>query len=123
MVWIKRVLLVLVIICLGTLIDYYVHGLDPRFSVPSVYFPHKIFYGTLWGLVGYIVFQKKIKTPFLAAFIISAVPAVLLQVMYFIQMHLLLWVTVLFMVLHFLMFLLPGYCLCRRYKKIFLSIR
>jgi|SRR3989344_4393803 len=119
MTWLKRILLILLIISLGTVIDYLVHQMDPRFSVPPEYFPHKIFYGVLWGFVGYVVFKKFPRTPFQVAFTISAVPAVLLQVMYFIQQHMLPWVAILFMFLHFLMFLLPGYYICRRYKHIF----
>ena len=121
MVWIKRIGLILLIICLGTVIDYFTHQASPYFSVPATYFSHKIFYGTLWGLVGYIIFRRLIKTHFWLAFTISAGPSVLLQVMYFIQRHLLPWVTILFLFLHFLMFLLPGYFICKRYKSIFLD--
>src|SRR5262245_50223369 len=97
MTWIKRILLILLIICLGTVIYYAVHQTSPYFSVPSTYFPHKILYGTLWGFVGYLVFKRFIKTPFWTAFTIAAVPAVLLQTMYFIQGHQLTWVVVLFL--------------------------
>lgn len=121
MIWIKRIGLILLIICLGTVIDYVVHQTDPRFSVPSTYFPHKIFYGTLWAFVGYLVFKKYLRSPFQLAFIMSAVPAVLLQVMYFIQGHLLVWVTILFLFLHFFMFLLPGFYVCKKYKNIFMD--
>ncbi len=121
MVWLKRIGLVLLIISLGTIIDYFVHQIDPRFSVPSTYFPHKVFYGILWALVGYLVFRKKIKTHFWLAFTIAAVPSVLLQTMYFIQKHQLPWVVLLFLVLHFLMFFLPGFYICRRFKNIFID--
>ena len=120
MMWFKRIGLILLIICLGTIIDYVVHQMDPRFSVPPEYFPHKIFYGTLWALVGYVVLKKYLPTPFELAFAMSAVPAVMLQVMYFIQQHLLTWVTVLFLFLHFLMFLLPGFYICKRLKDVFI---
>src|SRR5882724_13249881 len=113
MIWLKRIGLILIIICLGTIIDYVVHHLSPLFSVPATYFPHKIFYGTLWGAVGYAVFKKYLHTPFWVAFTISATPAIILQAMYIYQMHLLLWVSFLFMGLHFLMFLLPGYFICK----------
>ena len=119
MIWTKRIALILLIICLGTVIDYFVHQMDPRFSVPSSYFPHKIFYGTLWGFAGYMVFKKYLKTTLWTAVVISATPAVLLQIMYLIQMHLLAWVSVLFMFLHFLMFLLPGYFIVKKYRSIF----
>ena len=119
-IWLKRIGLILLVICLGTIIDFAVHHLSPYFSVPAVYFPHKIFYGTIWATVGYLVFKKKIKTDFWLAFVISATPAVLLQTMYFIQGHQAIWVVFLFLVLHFFMFLLPAYFICKKYKHIFL---
>jgi|SRR3989344_718666 len=121
MIWIKRVGLILLIICMGTAIDYAVHQTDARFSVPFVYFPHKIFYGVLWSFLGYLVFRKKIQTHFSLAMVISASPAIILQAMYFIQHHLLVWVTVFFLLLHFLMFLLPAYFICKKYMGLFVS--
>ena len=119
MKWVKIIALILLIISLGTVIDYIVHQMDPRFSVPNSYFPHKIFYGTLWAFAGYVVFRKSITTPLRAALIISATPAVLLQTMYFIQGHQLVWVVFFFLVLHFLMFLLPAYVICKKFKNVF----
>lgn len=121
MIWIKRIALILLIISLGTVIDYLVHQLDPRFSVPFVYFPHKIFYGTLWAFAGYLVFRKFIATHFALATVISATPAVTLQIMYYIQHHLLVWVVFFFLLLHFLMFLLPAYFIVKKYKDLFLN--
>lgn len=125
--WFKKTDLVLVLalilfaISLGTILDYLAHLLDPRFSVPDSYFPHKIFYGTLWGFVGYLVFKKFLTTPFRIAFAVSAVPAVLLQVMYYIQGHLLTWVVFLFLALHFLMFFFPMLYLAKKYRKVFVG--
>ena len=106
------------IICIGTAIDFMVHQMSPYFSVPNSYFPHKIFYGTLWAFIGYLIFRKKIKTSFWLAFTIAAVPATLLQTMYFIQGHQLPSVVLLFLFLHFLMFFLPGYYMCKKYHTI-----
>jgi len=125
--WLKKlpnelqVSLILLIISLGTIIDYLVHTLDDRFSVAPEYFPHKIFYGVLWGTIGYMIFKKYLHTPFSVAFTISATPAVILQAMYIYKGHLLLWVSFLFMVLHFLMFLLPGYFILKKYRHLFLD--
>src|SRR3989338_7855732 len=121
MIWLKRIGLVLIIISLGTVIDYIVHQMDARFSVPFEYFPHKIFYGALWVFVGYLVLRKFITTHFALATVISATPAVILQAMYFIQHHLLGWVTVFFLLGHFLMFILPAYFICKKYKSVFLD--
>ncbi len=119
--WLKALGLILLIICLGTIIDYIVHQLDPRFSVPASYFPHKIFYGTLWAFVGYAVFKKYLRTPLQAALVISATPAVLLQTMYFIQGHQLVWVVFFFLALHFLMFLLPGFYITKKFSGVFIG--
>ncbi len=121
MVWLKRIALIVLIICLGTIIDYFVHQMDPRFSVPATYFPHKIFYGSLWAFVGYFVFKKYLTTPLLLAFTMAAVPAILLQTMYYIQKHQLGWVVLFFLLLHFLMFIIPGFFVCRRFKDIFID--
>ncbi len=123
--WLKRTDLILVLalillaISLGTIIDFLTHTLDPRFSVPDSYFPHKIFYGTLWSLAGYLIFRRYLTTPLRTALVISAVPAVLLQTMYYIQGHLLTWVVILFLVLHFLMFFIFAFYFCKRYWKVF----
>ena len=119
MIWIKRIGLILIIISLGTVIDYFVHETDSRFFVAFVYFPHKIFYGTLWAFVGYLVFRKYTATHFGLAIVISATPAVILQAMYFIQNHLLVWVALLFLFLHFLMFIVPAYFICKKYQGVF----
>lgn len=125
--WLKKTDLVLVLalillaISLGTILDFWAHELDIRFSVADSYFTHKIFYGTLWGFVGYLVFRKYLTTPFRIAFAISAVPAALLQIMYYIQGHLLTWVVILFLILHFFMFFLPALYLAKRYRWVFVG--
>ena len=111
--WLGRIGLIFLIISLGTVIDYFAHQTSPFFSVPFIYFPHKIFYGTLWAFIGYLVFKRYIKQSFWLAFTISIVPATALQIMYFIQMHLTLWVVILFLVGHFFMFLIPGFLICK----------
>ena len=119
MIWLKRTGLILLIIGLGTIIDYIVHHLDPRFSVPDAYFSHKIFYGTLWAFAGFLFFRKYLKTPLQRAIVISATPAALLQTMYLFQGHQLVWVVFLFLILHFFMFLLPAWYICRKFDGVF----
>ncbi len=121
MIWVKRLGFILLIICLGTIVDYVVHQMNPYFSVPLDYFSHKIFYGTIWGFVGYLVFRKYLKTSLAVAFTIAATPAVLLQTMYLIQEHQLPWVVFLFLFLHFFMFFLPAYFICKKYTILFID--
>lgn len=122
MIWLKRIWLILLIIFLGTVIDFIVHHTSVYFSEPSSYFTHKIAFGILWSFVTYVVFKKFIKTPFQLAFYMSAVTSILLQSYYFILEHDPLWMTVFFMFVHFLAFLLPGYYICKKYRSIFLGL-
>jgi len=115
----KIILIIFVAIFLGTIIDYIVHQTDPRFSVAFWYFPHKIFYGTLWATVAFFVARKFTKKWLELAFICSFAPALILQTMYFTQMHLALNVVLLFLVLHFFMFLAPMIPLFKKYQNLF----
>ena len=115
----KIILIIFIAIFLGTVIDYIVHQTDPSFSVPFSYFPHKIFYGTLWAAVAFFVARLFTKKWLELAFISAFVPAVALQTIYFIQMHLALDVVLLFLVLHFFMFLAPMIFLFKKYRNLF----
>ena len=120
MIWLKRIGLILIIIFLGTIIDYFIHQLSEYFIVPFSYFTHKIVFGTLWSFVAYLIFRKFIHSPFALASAMSAVTSVLLQTFYFIYEHEMTWVTTLFIFIHFLCFLIPGYFISKKYKYIFL---
>jgi hypothetical protein len=115
----KIILLIFVSIMIGTIIDYFVHRSNVRFSVPSSYFPHKIFYGTIWAVVSLFIARKFTKKWLELAIISSFVPAVALQTIYFIKMHLALDVVLLFLVLHFFMFLAPMLILFKKYRNLF----
>jgi len=115
----KIILIIFVAIFLGTIIDYIVHQFDPSFSVPFSYFPHKIFYGTLWAVVAFFVVRRFTKKWLELAFISSFAPALILQTIYFIQMHLALDVVLLFLILHFFMFLAPMIPLFKKYQSLF----
>ncbi len=122
MIWIKRIGLILIIIFLGTIIDFIVHHTSSYFTEPFYYYTHKIAFGALWSFVAFLVFRKWIKTPLSLAITMSATTSILLQFFYFINEHELTWVTVLFIFIHFLCFLIPGYFICKKYKSIFISI-
>lgn len=120
MIWIKRIGLILLIIFLGTIIDFIVHHASSYFTEPFYYFTHKIAFGALWSFVAYLIFRKFIKTSFWLAVVMSAVTSILLQFYYFILEHDPLWVTILFMFVHFFCFLIPGYYICKKYKNLFI---
>ncbi|HEY4715091.1 MAG TPA: hypothetical protein VIH31_01130 [Candidatus Paceibacterota bacterium] len=115
----KIILIIFIAIFLGTVIDYIVHQTDPSFSVPFSYFPHKIFYGTLWAAVAFFVARLFTKKWLELAFICSFAPALILQTIYFIQMHLAPDVVLLFLILHFFMFLAPMIPLFKKYQNLF----
>ncbi len=120
MIWIKRIGLIFIIICLGTVADFVVHHLKASFAEPTTYFTHKILFGTFWSLVAYLIFKKFTKTPFSLAFAMSATTSILLQFYYFILEHDPLSKTVFFMFVHFFCFLIPGYYIVKKYRELFL---
>ncbi len=77
-------LLILGIILIFTLIDYFFHQLSPEYSVPSRYFPNKIIYGTL---IGFIMFWllATMKRPWLKSLFFSGVTVIFLQIRYFLE--------------------------------------
>jgi len=115
----KIILIIFLSIVIGTIIDFIVHQTNPSFSVPFSYFPHKIFYGALWAVVAFFIARKFTKKWLELAFISAFVSAVALQTIYFIQMHLALDVVLLFLALHFFMFLAPMIPLFKKYRNLF----
>ena len=110
-------------IVIGTGIDFLVHHMSPRFSVPLWYFPHKIFWGTLWASVGYFLYRRYAKTWLELAVVVFFIPALVLQIMYFVKAHLAVDVVILFFILHFFMFLAPALVLFKKYKNLLLPAR
>lgn len=123
MIWLKRIGLIFLIIFLGTILDYIVHNLNVALTEEFSYFTHKIFFGTFWGFVGYLVYyfflRRQIQTPFALALLISAVPAVLLQFYYYFLEHDPLWKTVFFLFVHFFAFLFAGYFVIKKNLSLF----
>jgi peptidoglycan/LPS O-acetylase OafA/YrhL len=121
MIWLKRIGLILVIISIGTAIDFGVHSINAYLYEPLPYFTHKIAFGTFWALVAYIVFRKFTKTPFWMAFAMSATTSILLQTYYFVLEHDPFGKTFLFMFVHFFAFFIPGYFICKKYPYLFID--
>src|SRR3989344_2974124 len=76
-------LAVLVIILIFTFIDYLIHQLKEEYAVPSYYFGNKIIFGTIIGLVAYLLVRKK-NLP-AKSLIFSAIISILLQVRYYLE--------------------------------------
>ena len=74
---------VLGIILIFALIDYFAHQLSIEYSVPPRYFPNKIIYGTVIGFITSL-FVRKHKL-FTKSLVFSLVISVLLQIKYFLE--------------------------------------
>lgn len=116
----KQIGLVLVIVVIATIIDYFVHSTSERFYVDFEYFRNKIIFATIWGLISLWVLRFWIKSPTALAIGVSAVIAILLQIKYFTQGYNLFFVF-LFLFLHFLMFALPAILIFRKYPQLFVK--
>ena len=110
--------LILLIITLGTAIDWVVHHTSSNFSVPFEYYPNKIIFGAFWGFVSFKVLRHWFKTPFSIAAGICAVVSIVLQTKYFLQGYDIRFV-ILFMFLHFGMFILPAIPIFKRHWHVF----
>ena len=117
----KIIILVLAVIVIGTVIDYFVHSTNPDFSVPAEYFINKIIFGTVWGSIFVFILRRYIKNPRALAAGVSLGVAIVLQTKYFLQGYNLYFVF-LFMILHFLMFLVPAWLLFKKWDKVVLDI-
>ena len=92
-------ILLLIVILLFTVIDYFIHGLSDAWGVPDYYFKNKIPFGFLWGIVG-LLFARKFQNVWLKALSVSGITAVALQTRYFIEGYPLNFV-LLFLLFHF----------------------
>jgi len=112
----KQLLLIILVICLGTVIDFIVHQSNIRFDVPFEYFPNKIIFGSIWAFVFLKIFSgwAGVKKPAALAILVSLGTAVVLQTKYFLQGYDLFFVG-LFMFLHFIMFLIPAYFIFKKF--------
>ena len=118
-IWIFRIGLLLLIVVLGTIMDWAIHSLSPAFYVPLEYYRNKVLFGVGWSLVGLFFYRwLGIKRAEYLALAIFFTVAVFLQAKYFLQGYDLFFV-ILFLFLHFFMFFIPGVIIFRRYKIFF----
>lgn len=93
-------ILLLTVILLFTIVDYWIHGLEDLWSVPDYYFRNKIPFGFLWAVVGcFIAF--KFRSIWVRALWVSGLTAIVLQARYFFEGYPLDFVLV-FLLFHFL---------------------
>lgn len=112
----RQVLLLFVVICIGTAGDWLVHGLSPRFAVPEYYFPHKIFYGAIIGMIALWVERRFVPSDRWLAFWVALTVAILIQVQYFLQGYNLTFV-LLFAGVHFVVWFIPALILFPLFRK------
>jgi len=106
-------LLILVIIVVFALFDYFFHSLSDEYSVPQRYFKNKIIYGTLIGLAVYFLTRKF--EPLKRALVFSAIVSVLLQLRYFLEGYPLDFV-LLFLGIHFVILMVLSWVAFRFVK-------
>ena len=112
LIW--MLLLAMLIIILATGIDYYVHGLEDEYAVPSIYFTNKIIYGGLFIFVILIIFRKL--HPSNKAIISALVTSLLLEVKYILQGYPKVFL-IIFIFVHFGAILLPAWILLGKFDK------
>ena len=92
-------ILLLIVILLFTIADYFIHGLGNTWGVPDYYFKNKIPFGFLWGIVG-LLLAGKFQSIWAKALMVSGVIAITLQLRYFLEGYALGFV-LLFLLFHF----------------------
>jgi len=112
----KQIALILMIIAIGTVFDWFVHGFSPRFAVPEYYFPHKIVYGTVIGVIALWVYRCLIPSDRWLAFAVTLTVAILIQVRYYLQGYDLTFV-LLFAGVHFVVWFIPAVFLFPAFRK------
>ncbi len=93
-------ILLLIVILLFTVADYFIHGLKGVWGVPDYYFKNKIPFGFLWGIVG-LLLARKFQNIWVKALVFSSVIAITLQFRYFLEGYALDFV-LLFLLFHFI---------------------
>jgi hypothetical protein len=114
--------LLLLMMLAGTAIDWAVHHLRDAWAVPPEYFPSKIIFGTLWSVISawlMIRILRETRTGALALGV-PAIVALFLQTKYFYQGYPLDFV-LLFMGLHYVMFLPGSFWVFSRHRYVFLD--
>lgn len=82
--WIYGGSLLLIVILLFTIFDYYSHSLSDLWSVPEYYFRNKIPAGFLLGVLG-LFLARNVQNVWWKSFVVSATIAVILQIRYYIE--------------------------------------
>lgn len=113
---VEQVILVLAVISIGTVFDWFAHGVSPRFAVPEYYFPHKILYGTIIGLLALWAYRRFLTSDRWLAFAVTLTVAILIQVRYYLQGYDLTFV-LLFAGVHFVVWFVPAVLLFPIFRK------
>ena len=104
---VQQAILILSVICIGTVGDWFAHDASPLFAVPEYYFPHKILYGSLIALLALWAYRHFVPSDRWLAFCVTLTTAILIQVRYFLQGYDLTFV-LLFAGVHFIVWFVPA---------------
>jgi hypothetical protein len=119
---IKQAGLLLVMMAVGTLVDWIVHSSREAWYVEPSYYSGKIIFGVIWGLFSLYVLRRvlAVNSSRYMALGVPALIALFLQTKYFYQGRALSFVFI-FLFLHFLMFLPASLVIFSRWRGVFLS--
>ncbi len=105
------------VVIIGTIIDWLAHTSREEFAVPFIYFPNKIIFGIFWGLIALRLMRYFTRNPYWLAVWVFFWVALILQMKYWLLGYEL-WFVWLFMLLHWLMFLVPALFIFPKNKHI-----
>lgn len=100
----------LIVMCVGTLFDFFAHQTSERFAVPEYYFRNKLIFGTLIGWIGILILRRFVPSDRWLAFWVTLGIAVALQTRYYLEGYDPTFVF-LFMGIHFVVFFIPAFLL------------
>ncbi len=116
----KQVLWMFVFMAIGTTIDFIVHSSHHALYVEPSYYLGKVIFGVVWGLCSYYILKNVLKVSNWKAMAwgVPALIALMLQTKYFYQSRGNFFV-MLFLFLHFLMFLPASFSIFKKKQSIF----
>lgn len=118
----KQIGLIAIICFIGVILEWSFHDLFNNFSIKPDYVPFAIIFGPIWAFIVYKIFRKYFKKYLTFAVVVSFNEAFLLDSSlqakhYFEGFDPM--ITMLFMVLHFLMYMAPAYMIFKHFRSTF----
>lgn len=119
--FLKQIGLILLMMLGGTAIDWVIHNLRNEWLVPTEYYRNKILFGAVWGVLGFYALKYwwVVTSPRKMALLVPAVIAGVLQTKYYYQGWDVLSFVLVFLFLHYFMFLPFSWFIFTKYRAVF----